>query len=695
MVATDKDLAQASRWARQWLAADGARLAPPFSFTYGGKVGAHACPFAALRAGSEPAERGRALLLSGWRLARDSRRLDAARTRHTLTYSDPATGLVARLEATQYHDYPALEWVVYFENEGARDTPILEDVRALDFTLARNSAGHVGAQHVAKSLCDRHPGPQGLGAVPLLYHADGSHERITDFRPRETALSPGAALAFAPEGGRSSDGVMPYFNVARPDGGGVALAVGWTGQWAASFSCDASGDLTIRAGMERTHLRLHPGEKIRTPRILALFYDGDHMRGQNLLRSIILRHYSPTPGGRPLQPPIAASGATIGFNNVTAANQVQAIGNVVANGLPVNCWWIDAGWSLGGFPLGMGTWDPDPARFPAGLKPVGDAAHQAGLKFLVWFEPERVMPGTWLRENHPEWLLAPANLPPELAYQADWRLLDLGNPAALAWATRNFSAMIGDAGIDIYRHDFNMHPLYYWRADEAADRQGMNEIRYVTGLYDYLDTLAGEHPGLILDNSASGGRRLDLEMVRRCIPLLRTDYLWDPVGAQSMAYALSQWLPLHGQGAVSVDPYDFRSGMGANMVYAFDFYSRESPFWAPLTERIEEHRRLRALFTGDFYPLTPYSTANNVWIAYQFHREDLDEGMALAFRRAESAETSATLHLQGLDPAQSYEVEFVGSGEKRLLSGAELAEGLQLNLPQAPGSAVITYRGRE
>lgn len=66
------------------------------------------------------------------------------------------------------------------------------------------------------------------------------------------------------------------------------------------------------------------------------------------------------------------------------------------------------------------------------MRPVSDAAHDAGLKFLLWFEPERVMPGTWLAEHHPDCLLAPAGLPPELQYQTDWRLLDLGNSTARA-----------------------------------------------------------------------------------------------------------------------------------------------------------------------------------------------------------------------------------------------------------------------
>lgn len=39
-----------------------------------------------------------------------------------------------------------------------------------------------------------------------------------------------------------------------------------------------------------------------------------------------------------------------------------------------------------------------------------------------------------------------------------------------------------------------------------------------------------------------------------------------------------------------------------------------------------------ANYYGDYYPLTPYSRANDVWIAWQFHRSELDTGMVQAFR---------------------------------------------------------------
>ena len=67
-----------------------------------------------------------------------------------------------------------------------------------------------------------------------LHWSEGSHSRVSDFRPRTERLVVGKPFTLESFGGRSSDGVMPYFNLAT-EGGGLIVAVGWSGDWKASF----------------------------------------------------------------------------------------------------------------------------------------------------------------------------------------------------------------------------------------------------------------------------------------------------------------------------------------------------------------------------------------------------------------------------------------------------------------------------
>ena len=109
----------------------------------------------------------------------------------------------------------------------------------------------------------------------------------------------------------------------------------------------------------------------------------------------------------PTSPPVVGIALDSGRENVTQMIDditVLKTMNVSADG--VNALWLDAGWYVTdpnmSSPIGSGgrnwfdgygNYSADPVRFPGGLLPVSDAAHAAGLRLILWFEPERVMKG--------------------------------------------------------------------------------------------------------------------------------------------------------------------------------------------------------------------------------------------------------------------------------------------------------------
>jgi alpha-galactosidase len=235
-----------------------------------------------------------------------------------------------------------------------------------------------------------------------------------------------------------------------------------------------------------------------------------------------------------------------------------------------------------------------------------------------------------------------------------------------------------------------MDPLPYWRAADEPDGQGLTEIRHVEGLYAFWDELLARHPGLIIDNCASGGRRIDLETVSRSIPLWRTDYRYfEPNGYQCHTYGLSFYLPCSGTGSDSPDTYAFRSSLNSALVLGWNLYLPDFPV-ERARRLIGEFKRLRPFFYGDYYPLTAHSTADDAWMAYQYHREDLQAGMFLAFRRPENLSPSIRLKLGSLDPDARYALDL--GGETQTLTGAQLGGGIDVTIPAAPGSLLATYR---
>jgi len=289
--------------------------------------------------------------------------------------------------------------------------------------------------------------------------------------------------------------------------------------------------------------------------------------------------------------------------------------------------------------------------------------------------------------------------------QQGQRLLNLGLPAARQWLTEHVDQLLTEQGISLYRQDFNMDPLAFWRAYDEPDRQGITEIKYVTGLLAYWDELRRRHPDMLIDTCASGGRRNDLETLRRAVPLWRSDYAFEPIGHQCMTYGISLWIPYHGTGTVAcanatyyggglspVEPYAFWSNAAPSLVLGIDIRRRELDY-DTLRRLIAQWRTVSRFYCADYYPLTPYSRDNAVWIAWQFHDPEVNQGAVQAFRRAACDEPTATVKLAGLDPDAQYEItQFDGAGTTTR-SGRDLRDaGLTVSVPDRPGAAVFTYR---
>jgi alpha-galactosidase len=615
--------------------------APPFSFRYGGKDSTE--------------------LLQSWRQERLSRQLDAIRTEHVVTYTDPQTGLLVRCMGVAYSDFPVVEWTVFLKNTGSAPTPIVEQLQAIDTEFERTAEGEF-----------------------VLHHSKGSPNSPTDFQPFVTPMSSGDVQRFVAAGGRPTDADLSYFNLEWAKQG-VILGIGWPGQWAATFTRDKQRGLRVAAGQELTHFRLLPGEEVRTPLVALLFWEGTWIDSQNVWRRWMIAHNVPRPGDK-LPPPQLAGGSgrqTIEMQGANEENQKSFLNRVLKTGLKIDYWWMDAGWYS--FPTGWwntGTWDPDPRRFPNGFTPVSKEAHARGVKIIVWFEPERVTAGSWLWEKHSEWLLGKKDHD---------RLLFLGNPEARAWLTDHVARMIAEQGIDTYRQDFNFPPLDIWRANDAEDRQGITEIQHITGYLAYWDELRRRFPSLLIDTCASGGRRLDLETLRRSVPLWRSDYAYDPPAMQQLTYGLALWMPYFGTGFNSTDPYIFWSQMTPAPGIGLDIERIESDA-AQLRKLTGEWRSIAGLYYGDYYPLTPYSTEPTAWLAWQFNDPAAHRGMIQAFRRPESPFESARFRLSGLEPDAVYVVRDLDSAAGTKHTGKSLMEtGLAVNISHHAGAIVLVY----
>jgi alpha-galactosidase len=637
------------------------RLAVPFSFRYDGR----------------PSDE----FLDQWEFT--SRAETAAENpTQVLSYRDPATGLLVECTVSTYPDAAGVDWVLRLSNTGPTDTPLLEDVLPLDVADLCGAAVPPGAAVLRWSNGDRHVGGEG-GEMPDSESFLPHDEPLTHRQPREFRSQ--GAFRF-----------LPFFNLQAP-GGGWILAVGWSGHWKAEFLHDTPGTLNVRAGMQTTRFRLRPGESVRTPRMVLFRWHGERMvNGHNGFRAMMLRHYVQMLDGQPALPPIAHnSAATVYLNRMRLPNEERELALIrrIA-GLGCDTYWMDAYWYPQPWHLNVGNWYPRPEDFPHGLRPLGDAAHARGMKFVLWFIPPSVAPNTQWATKYPHFIHG--------GTPGSGGLWKMGDPEARQFLTDWVSERIREWGVDIYREDGSGLP-----PEEGPDRLGVAEMKHVEGLYRFWDDLHERNPGLLMDNCMGGGNRIDIETSPRGFYLWRSDlndigeglqgeahWPYMALADQVMVTGLSLYVPFHTGPVWDMSPYAFRSAMASGICLYGDV---DRPGFPEERARqgIAELRELRPLFSGDVYPLIPLTASQADWYAYQLDRPDLGEGCALVFRRPESGILMYDIRLQGIVPGARYRVSLTGEtyeqGPWREVTGQELIRP-EVLIRERPGSALLRYK---
>ncbi len=572
-----------------------------------------------------------------------------------ITLNHKNSGLSATVEATIYEEFATCEWTVYINNTSAENSPVIKDFYAADTSFDIND--------------------------PVLYFSRGSSPDSNDFELYKSFVNT-LPMRFNANGGRS-ESFLPYFNFCGSNFGVVA-AVGWTGQWYFSTEQNTDG-IKIKAKQEEFKAYLEPEETVRSPLVSLSFYDcGNPLKGFNTLRSWETKCVCPD-SIKPLNGYVIANE----FSKLTTDDFLNMLDNINPVTLEnTDYFWMDAGWYEynESWADGVGNWIPDKSRFPDGLKPLGDKIASLGKRFLLWYEPERVREGTFLYNEgllHNTWTV-------EIGDNILW---NLGDSNACEFLSKYISKSLIENGVTMYRQDFNFTPLEYWqKADKEFynKRTGICENHYVTNLYKYLDCLCDSVDGLIIDNCASGGKRLDIEMTRRSLPLWRSDYncgnadgtVKEDVleATQAMTYGLSCWLPYSGTNRYFHSEYAARSAILTNQ-----------SVYEPDTTEYSKYSLVSEYMTQNYYPLTYGGLKLNKYLAMQFGTET--EGAALIYKREKVKNGIYTLKLNGLDADKIYKLYDIDSPDDiYCLSGEKLMnEGFTFGITETPKAVVMLY----
>jgi alpha-galactosidase len=279
-------------------------------------------------------------------------------------------------------------------------------------------------------------------------------------------------------------------------------------------------------------------------------------------------------------------------------------------------------------------------------------------------------------------------------------LLNLGDPEALEWITDRVDSIIKDSGVSIYRQDFNFDPLPIWKQNESDDRIGMIENLHAQGYLKYWDSLLSRNPGLLIDSCASGGRRNDLETMRRAITLHYTDvgYGNHPI-KQKQHREMFEWIPYFRAHNMSWDNPDGTYGTKNKSANEFDFHCALAPSLTSMytyddsEENFEIGRKMDAIWreaaeielSGDYYPITECRCDAHDWYAMQFDDHDNSRGFVQAIRNTLVEDECFLLMLPCIHADKTYTFTDRESGKSFALSSEELSAGITVSLPKRTG----------
>ncbi len=608
-------------------------------------------------------------------------------------------GLTVTNVAEKHMEYGAYEWVNYIENTGNEPTGVISELWDCNVSLPSNyeepmrRTAYIPIQKKATKVY----APSGSNQSGKEFFCDVDCFEELSFKNH---IQPGDVKKYSCEGGRSSDGSAPFFNISK-DGAGYIVAIGWSGQWSCEIGRSARG-VTFKSKVADTEFRVLPGERFRTSSVLIMPY-ADITEAHNLWRRLLKSRFSLLGEERRAKRAPLCAGI---WGGMSTADALLRLEKIKESKLPYEYIWMDAGWYgestkptpdefEGDWYMHTGDWRVSKNIHPGGLEDFSKAVHEAGLKFLLWFEPERVVKGTPISIEHPEYLLS--NGDPDNKNL----LLNLGNNDAFKYCFNMLSDFIERLNINCYRNDFNISPLLYWQYNDTPERKGITEIKYINGLYELWDALLEKFPRLIIDNCASGGKRIDIEALRRSVPLWRSDvmchanYNSDLAQCNSLTYNL--WMPYSGTGTGrEYDEYRIRSAYAAAMTSNYSF-SKKDGFCetaeqvAFLKKYLNEYVRVRPFFSEDFYPLTDASESRGAWSAMQFNRPVKGDGIVMAFRREGSPFETAAFEVKGIDEKATYIVTDFDIGKYKLTGKELIEDGFKVTIKTKRKAKIYYY----
>lgn len=600
-------------------------------------------------------------------------------------------------------EFGEFEYTVYFENVSDKVSERIDEVVSADIRFD--------------------------GDVPVLRGIFGDY--VNKYKPYCYDLGE-QSVSFKSVTGFSSHVYFPYFNLEHGDGG-TLIALGWSGTWQMDCCVEGNGARFVAVANTGLALRLLPGERIRTARVVMLPYatrcEDDAM---NLWRRWFVKYNMPRENAegdllKPFTTSCFASDTGLPNSDGSTSERYftwkRTLDKILSENIDLDYRWVDAGWYTAPDTSTIernwrltGSWELDPVKWPEGTyRESVDECHRHGIKTLMWFEPERIMQPELLEKNY--------------GYNAKWAIRtecsyhhlpeinnNFGIPECYDWTLGRILKVLDENDIDLYREDHNYGQACSWTDGDLAEereygfeRRGITENRQVLAHYrlhaDIIEYCKANGKRAFTDSCSSGGGRNDVESLRHGVPFLRSDGDRTTTARRlAITTTFSRWIPFSGASTKestieleandSGDTYTFRASHLPIYNLSFKWSQNPDLNYDIIRAAIREWRVISHMFVKDMYVLTPYHKEKDKtgWTVIAYDDVDAGESVILAYRMELCENDSCTVSLPFALVGAEYELIDYDTSEQTLRSGAELRRDLTLMLDVPRSSKLIVMK---
>ena len=488
----------------------------------------------------------------------------------------------------------------------------------------------------------------------------------------------------------------------------IAGALAWSGNFRLNFEVDEFNVLNILAGANpyASDYTLGAGESFTTPEMIYT-YSSEGAGGASRHLHDWARNYGVW-HGHTYAPTLLNSweGAYFTFDAKTLTEMIDD-----AADMGLEMFVLDDGWFGNKYPrndsnAGLGDWQVNAKKLPEGIDYIASYAHQKGMKFGIWIEPEMVNPRSELAEKHPDWIVKAGNR--EIPRMRNQWLLDLSNPKVQDFVFSVFdNTMKLSPNIDYIKWDANRHVENAGSEYLPEDKQSHFWIDYTQGFYKVMERIRAKYPDVLIQACASGGGRVEFGAMKYFNEVWTSDNT-EALSRTRIQYGTSLFYPATVMGShVSATP-NHQTGNITPIKFRFDIAcagrlgmelqpkrmdDAEKRFARKAVASYKAYRDI--VMEGDLYDDTGY---------YGMKYVSKDKKKAVLFTyciRYQSRTLIPKFRLHGLDAKTRYTVREQNTDKKRFwfdggtFTGEYLANaGINPNLSKIYDSAVFVLEAQ-